>query len=814
MLRGAKHILKKKNLQKSVNNNSNNFRKLSQKTTNLKEFGNNVTIEETSLIVKRCVEQIRLRGLNTVNIFKPMRIGDGGDEVKYLLNCLLNDNIPEFEDEIQSQDINNIVSAMKWALRHCKCIIIPFNNYESFNFYEQEMNYDVRKGLFTNNFLNSIPKLNREIILELFDICIQLNSSVLPSNSDIDNNPLKIIKSLALCLIGYNDDEKERNFTSFDDAYREWIKSSNACHEYQKEIIQTADFPESPTISNKSRKHFRKRSSLIYFSAPSERPISILRVTRTVPPGITNNGRKSRCPSILLPEMLDNLNRRTIVRTSTMMTLEEQNIAEKIWKEFQRNGIASLSDDYIKLFFSLDEKMINENLHKNMAITPIEKNWKDFSKKGFKSFYLEPPLPPKKKQDKNNVSLPNNKNDNGKTGGNELDNEMRPKTIAWDDFTTKGFRDSLDNLSDVLTLASSVKSPLLRDNDHDYNISNVKSTTTTTATRNDGKKHKIKRGINLRSLKKKSFDSNNDFDYNEHEEDWEDWYVIDPAQDFQVTTHLAIETIDEIFPYIWIETTSDEVTNRWGEWVFVEPRQDLINHECEWIMIEEKEQILNIWDDSKVRGRGKLRRKSNAFSTFSLPWVRAKSNNNNKREDKTDSKLTRSSSLPRHSGSFDNSDVEGHNARRKRISTKDISAPIPIDYTEEMSRRLTSQGYDSETGMMEMGYTNENKYNHRLTQTSHIMPTQYETVAEYDEEYENYAEGYGGDRNGDEYAEENDYYDEYDETADRNSMGENYYDENTDYIEHLDQYDETRNEHTGEGYHDDDYTTNTQYGYL
>ncbi|CAG8471851.1 8438_t:CDS:2 [Funneliformis mosseae] len=726
MLRGAKHILKKKNVQRSVNNNGNAFRKLSQKkTTNLKGFGNNVTIEETSLIVKRCVEQIRLRGLNTVNIFKPMRIGDGGDEVKYLLNCLLNDNLPEFEDEIQSQDINNIVSAMKWALRHCKCIIIPFNDYEHFNLYEQEMNYDVRKRLFTNYFLNSIPILNREIVLELFDICIQLTSSVLPpSNSDIDNNPLKIIKSLALCLIGYNDDEKEKNFNSFDDAYREWIKSSNACLHlflaYVRELVIEFELPPYLTLLLDNYVELRKEY-IDHFQ-----PISILRVTRTVPPSITNNGRKSRCPSILLPEMLDNLNRRTIVRTSAMMSLEEQNIAEKIWIEFQRNGIASLSDDYIKLFFSLDERMIKENLHNDLAITPIEKNWKDFSK--------------------------------------------------------KGFRDSLDNLSDVLTLASSVKSPLLRDNDPNSVQNGSTMTPTTTTTRNDGKKHKLKRGINLRALKKKSFDSNNDFDYNEHEEDWEDWYVIDAAQDFQVTTHLAIETIDELFPYIWIETTADEVTNRWGEWVFVEPRQDLINRECEWIMIEEKEQILNIWDDSKVRGgRGKLRRKS--------------------------------SSLPRLSGSFDNSDVEGHNTRRKRISTKDISAPIPIDYTEEISRRLTSQGYDSETGMMEMGYTNENNNNNRLTQTSHIMPTQYETVAEYDEDHENYAEGYGGERYSDEYAEESDY-DENDQTADRNSMGEFYYDENTDYIEHLEQDDDTRNEHTEEGYNDDDYTTNTQYGYL
>ena len=57
MLRGAKHILKKK--AGSQKNAKISIKKI---TTEIKEFGNNVTLEETHLIVKKCAEQIRLRG--------------------------------------------------------------------------------------------------------------------------------------------------------------------------------------------------------------------------------------------------------------------------------------------------------------------------------------------------------------------------------------------------------------------------------------------------------------------------------------------------------------------------------------------------------------------------------------------------------------------------------------------------------------------------------------------------------------------------------------------------------------------------------
>lgn len=70
-------------------------------------------------------------------IFKPIRIRDGANEVRYLINCLLRDNRAEFEDELKFQDIHNIVAGIRWALRNCTTIIVPYDYYEQFVRYEQ-----------------------------------------------------------------------------------------------------------------------------------------------------------------------------------------------------------------------------------------------------------------------------------------------------------------------------------------------------------------------------------------------------------------------------------------------------------------------------------------------------------------------------------------------------------------------------------------------------------------------------------------------------------------------------------------------------
>jgi hypothetical protein len=141
MLRGAKHSLKKKKNSISENDKKakkTNLRKtVSTKKDVKRDLTQNIALEEVHLIIKRCADEIRFRGLHEVDIFKPLNIGDSVDEVRKLLKHLLKDNRTEYEDVIRSYNIHAVVSAMKWALRRCDTILVPYQYYEEFVKYEQ-----------------------------------------------------------------------------------------------------------------------------------------------------------------------------------------------------------------------------------------------------------------------------------------------------------------------------------------------------------------------------------------------------------------------------------------------------------------------------------------------------------------------------------------------------------------------------------------------------------------------------------------------------------------------------------------------------
>ncbi|CAJ0756913.1 21662_t:CDS:2 [Entrophospora sp. SA101] len=299
------------------------------------------------------------------------------------------------------------------------------------------------------------------------------------------------------------------------------------------------------------------------------------------------------------------MKRKTIIRPSTIMTVAEKKSAEEMWVEFQDKGIGALSDDFIKLFFSLESRAAEVKLSPSRT----EKQWGSFSKKGFQSLYLEP-----LSETKNNEK----ENDSGVS--------LR-QTVVWDSFSEKGFEES-----DVLSLVSSLgpetlisKNDVDKENHNDgggddgdkQSVGNEKKSILRVSLTNSfrGKKKFVK----FRSLRRtRSLSPIKRLAALDLEEDWEDWDIIDRREDLPITTHLAIETIDEIFPYVWMETTVEDEGDKWGDWIFIEPRSGLI-HECEWVMIEEKAQVFSEWEKSFSYSR---RRKLSALSTFSIPWVR------------------------------------------------------------------------------------------------------------------------------------------------------------------------------------------------
>nr|CAG8489698.1 14578_t:CDS:10 [Entrophospora candida] len=778
------NLLRRKSGSRKIVKNSKKF--------DLKDLAESVSIEGTALIVERCVNQISLR--------------EGGDETKYLLHCLLHGNQTEFEDEIQTQSIHNVVAAMKWTLRHCSVTIVPYYYYE---------------------------ELNQEIVLQLFDICAKVTI-------ESETNKMsahKIVKSLALSLLG----DQKRIFGSFDEAYTEWTKCSNAClhlflaylrekslecelHpklsillenyvENRKKSVSTLRFVDNNNISgsdgdnDENNKIINKQSSptasgrkksVVHF-AKDYRPISVLRVTRSIPPKKEEPlppSTNHMMVSIILPEVMDNLKRRTIVRPSELMSKDEQRTAEQMWEEFQSHGIAAISDEFLKIFVSLDERAIN-NLHNynhsnNIDIfkTPIEKNWWDFSRKGFKSFYLEPPVPKSPTSPTPSTS---------------------PKTVAWEDFSEKGFGDPLDNVLEVLTISSpTLKSPTIMTNsdtliaDDDNDIRGIEKSY-------NGKFNNKKSLLpKFRALKKRSSYSKSISKIDElekvveEEEDWEDWYIIDAEEDFPVTTHLAIESIDEIFPYVWIEAIDDEAKdgeeNRWGEWIFVEPKKGLVQ-ECEWIMIEEKEQDIKAWKQSRRNYRN---RKTGTFSSFTLLGG----------ANKTGVGIDVSNGGENRRLTYYEDD--NGKRRKKRLSKKIISPPIPLDYnTSRWSRKIENDEIINMNNDNDETYNNDGdgNYNH----DDNIFPTRYESTGKYSNEEEeidynnNRGSSYQRTLSGGGEGLENFGSDYYHKTT--NDDGDDYNQETSYGKRDSDDLGDHYGENLGNNYQDSNYQENYQEGY-
>ncbi|EXX69749.1 hypothetical protein RirG_093450 [Rhizophagus irregularis DAOM 197198w] len=143
------YLQKNNGLRRTISNGSNSLkrgnggsmramrRKMSTKKKQKRDIEQMVTLGEAYLIIHLCAGEVVVRGLTEPEIFKPVRIRDGANEVRYLINCLLRDNRAEFEDELKFQDIHNIVAGIRWALRNCTTIIIPYDYYEQFVRYEQ-----------------------------------------------------------------------------------------------------------------------------------------------------------------------------------------------------------------------------------------------------------------------------------------------------------------------------------------------------------------------------------------------------------------------------------------------------------------------------------------------------------------------------------------------------------------------------------------------------------------------------------------------------------------------------------------------------
>ncbi|KAG9293828.1 hypothetical protein G9A89_019166 [Geosiphon pyriformis] len=830
-----------------------------------------LSIEMTHLIVKRCANEIEQRGLHEKDIFKPVRIGENADEIRELINCMLQDNRMKFEEEIIHQNIHNVVAAMKWALRHCEVTLVPYQFYEEFVRFEQEWDFDPEKGSF-NQFLQYLPKQNQDILLCLFNI-----SSKVTEESQLNQMTAeKIVKSLALCVLG----DHEKKFDTFDDAYSEYSKCSNACLHlflaYLREQALGTQLPPRLTIlldnyhdvraksvasmymlgppqsmalrpnyisSQTNSQYYASTTSSVYeqseyqnseyeesinylslnqnsndqlsnnqlYQKPTnqylsmeqssynyDRPISILRVTRKIPGQVENpNGdpRKNKGVSIILPELVGNIKRQTAVRASALMTVEEQRTAEKLWLDFQTEGIGGFSDQFLKLFFSLDDR---DDLQLNSSVFPTvdkrkkSRRWSTDSKtpnffssmRNFHKYTIQENIQEEKKNKDVNESenskqkrsprpitlawnnfkefgfdgfLGNNHSDssnpNKKTSSDDKSNfdvvsierieeindtsterQPRPLTIAWNNFKSNGFGDlAAENISDSLSLNSSyLDSPAHSIFSNDASV-NALDESMMSVRSGKSRKSSSKRSFILRRnmpRRSRSVDDRQSRSIvgRNINEDLEEWHMIDKNQDLP-TTHLAIEAIDEIFPYVWMErTTAEDKDGYWGDWVFIEPRKGLIN-ECEWIMIEEQQQVFgNDWGNPN-----NYTQFSRTRSILRLSWFRKSfASKRNSQSNNSQGGNKRIKNLPSLRSSLHKQDSNPSGSRVSKKKGKKLEQGLGDENygRDEWSQRnnidTSSREYMSDAGVGSLAsdkYLQENSFENNQIQNAKTLNT-------------------------------------------------------------------------------------------
>ncbi|CAI2167498.1 10573_t:CDS:2 [Funneliformis geosporum] len=704
------HLQKSESLKLKRGSSSGSMRRkmsLSTKRKQKRDIEQLVTLGEAYLIIHLCAGEVVLRGLTESDIFRPIRIGDGADEVRYLINCLLRDNRSEFEDELKFQNIHNVIAGMRWTMKNCTSKIVPYECYEEFVRYEQEWQYDPRKGSF-NQFLSYLPRQNKGILVELFDLF-----AMTMEQSHFNNmHPTRILKSMSLHIFN---EVKTKTYENFLTAYQEWLKYSHALIHlflaYLRERACSTQLPErlhlllqdyvecrkkclmnssvsgdgreiiasqhslpDITISDldeviRSRKQIVETNNDIKSKSNSiSRQSSMLRKTKTIN---TNKSNRSSLADIF-PELLDSLSalkRKASFKSSNIVIIDDPRTAESKWDELQNKGLGIMSEEVLKLFFAYDDRDVNPNTIRVKRKKSDGKKKRNGSQLKNDRFEGLPPLPKIEFvsdplmnstdfNDMNNDSSSSDYPDENSIGG-------EPK---WDSFRNRGFRESIDNSSNIFSLSSTL-GPSSSNIIHNA-TSNGGSTVFENTRREESQEVRNRRPTTRRKtisflcVKRRppsvASDSSG-YMHGHTYEDWEDWHIIDQTVDMVDSSHLSIETIDALFPYVWIEANVEEQDEQWGEWVFIEPRRGLI-HECEWVMIEERNRYMSEWEQN-LNNTNNLSLSNNyphrmsALSNFSLPWVKSSksSKSSGKRKSDASSALHPPSALQQYSRSNNSS---------------------------------------------------------------------------------------------------------------------------------------------------------------
>ncbi|KAG0338192.1 hypothetical protein BG004_007315 [Podila humilis] len=184
--------------------------------------GVDLSMELTLLIVKRCVKEIRERGLTTKGILRQVQMGQSPKVTMDVIRLILDDDTNTELSPLRQVDIHLIAHAMKWAIRYSEETLVTYSDYQAL-FIEQDRSF--------SRLVHDLPPSNRAILLELFSLCADVTSLHHVNGMKLS----AVAKNLSLCIMA--EPESEFKFKTFDASLQQRNMWGAACEDLLRAFL-------------------------------------------------------------------------------------------------------------------------------------------------------------------------------------------------------------------------------------------------------------------------------------------------------------------------------------------------------------------------------------------------------------------------------------------------------------------------------------------------------------------------------------------------------------------------------------------------
>ncbi|KAF9940789.1 hypothetical protein BGZ67_006806 [Mortierella alpina] len=179
-----------------------------------------LSMEMTLLIVKRCIKEIRERGLTTKGILRQVQMGQSQRVITNTIRLILDDDASTELSALRQLDIHLVAHAMKWAIRYSEETLVTYEDYQVL--YQQDRDFC--------EFVRNLPPANSAILLDLFSLCADVTLLAHLNGMTL----VSVAKAISLSIMA----EPEGEFTTFDASLQQRNQWGAACEDLLRAFLR------------------------------------------------------------------------------------------------------------------------------------------------------------------------------------------------------------------------------------------------------------------------------------------------------------------------------------------------------------------------------------------------------------------------------------------------------------------------------------------------------------------------------------------------------------------------------------------------